>query len=174
MSIECRLIEVPLEPSSIPLPQLAEALIEEGLQRSRKVDCFDFVPSDYRVMYRVLDTLTRGRFCEWGSGMGIITGLAEMLGFEAEGVEISGELAEVSRQLLHDFQLTAPILTGDYHEIETTADWYFTYCWPGQTWRVEQRFLAIAPDHARLLICNGAADLRCKVRSSGNEVPPGG
>jgi hypothetical protein len=30
--------------------------------------------------------------------------------------------------------------------------------------RTEQRFLEIAPDHARLLICHGAEDVRSKVK----------
>lgn len=170
----CRLLETALESSEAPLPQVAESLIAEGLQRSRQIDCFDFVPSDYRVVYRVLDSLPRGRFCEWGSGMGIVTALAELLGFDAAGVEISVELAEASRRLLRTFHLTAPILTGDYYDIETAADWYFTYCWPGQVGRVEERFLEIAPAHARLLICHGAADVRCKIRASDDGSQTGG
>jgi hypothetical protein len=49
-------------------------------------------------------------------------------------------------------------------ELAILADYYFTYCWPGQMSQVEERFLEIAPANARLLICHGAEDIRCKVK----------
>ena len=108
--------------------------------------------------------MPRGRFCEWGSGMGIVTGLAEMLSFDACGIEINEEMAAASRELLTDFGLSATIKTGDYLKISHDADIYFTYCWPGQMPRVEKHFLSATPRHARLLICHGAQDIRCKVK----------
>ncbi len=60
--------------------------------------------------------IPRARFCEWGSGIGVVTAMAEMLGFEACGIEIDAPLAAASRELLRDFKLSAPIETGDYLE----------------------------------------------------------
>jgi hypothetical protein len=160
--------EIPLTPSDAPLPERAAAFIEEGLRRSKGIDCFDFIPSDYRVVYGALGVVAVGRFCEWGSGIGIVTGLAAMLGFGAMGIELHAELAAASRELLADFGLKATIVTGDYLERADQADVYFVYCWPGQMNRVEERLERIAPAHARLLICHGAEDVRCKVKTPGH------
>ena len=158
------LAELPVNPIHGPLPRRSAELIRQGIELARSIDCFDFVPSDYAVVHGVLASLRRGRFEEWGSGIGIVTGLAELLGFEAHGIELHSELAKNSRQLLADFGLSATIETGDYFEIDHPADVYFTYCWPGKMQRTEQRFMETAPNHARLLICHGAEDVRCKVK----------
>jgi hypothetical protein len=149
-----------------PLTRRATQFINEGLRRAQEIDCFDFIPSNYRVFHAVLAALPRGRFCEWGSGMGIATGLAEMLGFTAHGIEIDAPLAAASRRLLADFGLSATIDTGDYLQIDHPADVYFTYCWPSRMPAAEQRFLSAAPQHAQLLICHGAEDIRRKVKQS--------
>ena len=158
------LVELPLNPFHGPLPRRSAEFIRQGLQRARSIDCFDFVPSDYAVVHGVLASLRRGRFEEWGSGIGIVTGLAEMLGFEAHGIELHPALADAARLLLGDFGLSATIETGDYFQIDRPADVYFTYCWPGRMVRTEQRFMDTAPNHARLLICHGAEDVRSKVK----------
>ncbi len=160
------LIEVPLTPALVVLPPRGTSLIREGLSRSRTVACFDFVPCNYEVFYGTLAALPPGVFCEWGSGMGIATGLAELLGFQSHGIEFNADLAVASRQLLADFGFQATVETGDYLVLESRADVFFTYCWPGQMERVKQRFEEIAPDEARLLICHGAEDIRCMIRSA--------
>lgn len=156
--------EIQLDSPVRAISKPVSEFIDEGLRRSKKIDCFDFVPSNYQVVYSVLDTMPRGRFCEWGSGIGIVTGLADMLGFDACGIEINEQMASASRELLVDFSLSATIETGDYFEISQEADIYFTYCWPGQMSRVEQHFLSTTQTHAMLLICHGAEDVRCKVK----------
>jgi hypothetical protein len=156
--------EVPLSPPVESMPGSAAEFVAEGLRRGRSVDCFDFVPSDADAVYAALAALPRGRFCEWGSGMGIVTGLAAMLGFDACGIEIDATLAAASRELLADFELPATIETGDYFDRRCDADVYFAYSWAAQRPRVEQHFLSVAPDRARLLVCHGAKDVRCKVK----------
>jgi hypothetical protein len=158
------LIAIEISKVSAPMPELAARFVEEAVRRSRSINCFDFVPSNAENLHAVLASLPRGRFCEWGSGMGIGVGLATMLGFAASGVEIHRELVEESRRLLTDYQLAATITLGDYFEHPQLADYYFTYCWPGQMNRVEQLFWDAAPHQAKLLICHGADDLRCKVK----------
>ena len=157
--------------SDTPLSERATAFVEAGRSRFSAVDCFDFVPSDYGQVWRVLDSLPRGRFCEWGSGHGIVTGLAEMLGFDACGIELDAALAAASRELLADFGLSARIETGDYFLSECRADVYFVYCWPGKTAATETRFKTISPPQARLLICHGQSDIRSKVRSPAGDEP---
>lgn len=159
------LIEIPLTPARVVLPPRGTSLIREGLTRSRTIACFDFVPCNYEVFYATLAALPPGVFCEWGSGLAIATGLAELLGFRSHGIELGAALAVASRQLLADFGFQATVETGDYLVLESRADVYFTYCWPGQMEQVKQRFEDIAPDEARLLICHGAEDIRCMIRT---------
>lgn len=156
--------EIPLNSSIRVISKSVSEFIDEGLRRSKTIDCFDFVPSDYQIAYAILYAMPRGRFCEWGSGMGIVTGLADMLSFDACGIEINKQMAAASRKLLADFGLSATIKTGDYLEISHDADIYYTYCWPSQMLHVQKHFLSAAPKHARLLICHGAQDIRCKVK----------
>ena len=79
-----------------------------------------FVPSDYAHVYRVLwgveeADLAPGRlFCEWGSGFGVVTCLAAMLGFDAFGIEVEGELVEEARRLADDFELSVEFVHGSF------------------------------------------------------------
>jgi hypothetical protein len=157
--------EIPLISTVRAMSKSVSQFIDEGLRRSKTIDCFDFVPSNYQMVYAVLQSMPRGRFCEWGSGIGIITGLADTLGFDACGIEIDEQLASASHEFLADFGLSATIKTGDYYEISHDADIYFTYCWPGQIPRVEQHFLSATPDQAKLLIYYSAKDVRCNVKA---------
>src|SRR5262245_14922196 len=67
-----------------------------------------FVPSDYNAAYAGLVALEASGllaglwFCEWGSGFGVVSCLAAMLGFEAWGIEAEGDLVEEARQLAED------------------------------------------------------------------------
>lgn len=164
------LVEEPFSLSDRPLSPVAEEFIADGRSRFKSVYCFDFVPSDYELAWRVLDAQSRGRFCEWGSGFGIVTGLAEMLGFDAVGMELDASLVQASRKLLSDHGLSARIETADYFGTSKTADVYFVYCWPGKTQATEAQFEATSPPGARLLICHGQSDIRCKLRDEESAV----
>lgn len=158
------LVELPLPLTDAVLSPQARTFIAAGQARFRTVDCFDFVPSDYAFVWRMLAALPPARFCEWGSGFGIVTGLAEMLGWNACGLEIDARLADASRCLLAEFGLTAPILTADYLSSARPADVYFVYCWPGKIAETEDHFERIAPRGAKLLISYGENDFRCQAR----------
>jgi protein-L-isoaspartate O-methyltransferase len=162
------LTEIPLIINDSPVPEFVEELAREALKRSKAIDCFDFVASSHAMVYRVLEALPRGSWCEWGSGIGINTGIAALLGFNATGIELDPNLAEASRKLLDAFGLRATIHQGSYFEIPVTADYYYVYCWPSQMNAVEDHFLANSPASAKLLICHGAEDVRCKVKAQHN------
>jgi len=152
--------EIQLNLLTIPLPERAARFVTDGVERGKSVDWFDFVASDYAVVYTLLSALQRGRFCEWGSGLGVVTGLAEMLGYSATGVEIHEPLVQASRELLAEHGLQSSIECGDYHERADAAELYFTYCWPNRVVRTTERFHEIAPPGSRLLIYYGPADIR--------------
>jgi hypothetical protein len=114
-------IDVPETPA---LPSRAAEFIREG---SARIDSFieshrsllGFVPSDFAGLYHVLRELRDGcgvaeRFCEWGSGFGVVAGLAVMLGYEAWGIEIRPALVRESTCLLADHGLEAEILEGSF------------------------------------------------------------
>jgi hypothetical protein len=129
------------------------------------LDAFGIVASRHSHVYRLLDALPRGTFCEWGSAMGVNLGIAAMLGYKATGIELEPAVADASRQLLADFGLEATVLTGSYYDIDQAADYYYVYCWPTEMTAVQTHFVGKAPDAAKLLICHGAEDIRCKVKS---------
>jgi hypothetical protein len=71
-----------------------------------------YVPCDHELVYRGLAALRRDagngrRFVEFGSGFGIVTGMAASLGFEAHGIEIDRQLVAASRELLAAHSLRA-------------------------------------------------------------------
>jgi hypothetical protein len=159
-----KLAEVHVPPTAGAMSARFAGFVEEGLERGTAIDCFDFIPSNARVFLATLDSMPRGRLCEWGSGIGIGIGIAAMLGFESVGIEIDPALAGAARKLLADYRLTATVETGSYFDVHHDADVYFNYSWPSQRRRVEEHFLSVAPNNSRLLICNGAQDIRCKIK----------
>lgn len=152
--------EISLMPLKTGLSQIASAFVEEGRRIAKQVSCFDFVPSNYELAWSTLDALPRGRFCEWGSGLGIVTGLAELLGFDAYGIETDADLCRQSRQLFESHGLKAPIYQGDYFQSALRADYYYVYCWPSVLELTEELFGRIAQPNSLLLICYGQDDIR--------------
>ncbi len=155
------LMEIPVEVPDLEIPNAVQNFLMDGRRRFSSISCFDFVPSNYENAYRYLSTISRGRFCEWGSGLGIVVGLAELLGFTASGIELNQPLAEMSRLFLADHGLQSPIYTGSYHEIEVPADYYYTYCWPSHYVSTKERFASSTPEHAKLIFCDGQDRISC-------------
>jgi hypothetical protein len=60
-----------------------------------------FVAADYDAVFDALVALrgTGRRFLEWGSATGVITIMADLLGYESFGIELDASLVEVSRDL---------------------------------------------------------------------------
>ena len=82
----------------------------------RQTDWHPFVPGEYE---RVLDILLelRGdhlKFLEWGSATGVITIMADLLGFEAYGIEIDADLVDVARELAAKYDSNARFAAGSF------------------------------------------------------------
>ena len=110
-----------------PLPVKVSAYLTEANRRidrlfasGRNKRMPRFIPSDAIAIYNALDFITRedfplGRvYCEWGSGYGIGSCFAALLGYEAYGVEIEPELAKASVELADDFDINIQIINDDY------------------------------------------------------------
>lgn len=112
--------EQELEPA---LRARISALSEEGWEIWRRFDeevrqenWHPFVPADYD---HVLQTLLRLRapglrFLELGSATGVITIMADMLGYEAYGIELDGKLVDVARELAQRFHSGARFAAGSF------------------------------------------------------------
>jgi hypothetical protein len=75
-----------------------------------------FVAADYeRVLQTLLALRAPGlRFLEWGSAPGVITIMADLLGFEAYGIELDSSLVRVARSLAARFQSRARFAVGSF------------------------------------------------------------
>ncbi len=144
-------------------------LCEEGLaisarlEGARQGEWHHFVPGDYdTVLQALLGIRARGgRFLELGSATGVIAIMADLLGFEACGIEIAPELVAEARGLAERYGSAARFATGSfipagYSWVSETGDtrmgtvgigapayaelryeladfdWVYAYPWPGE------------------------------------------
>lgn len=196
------LVDITVVPYQGPLPDRATAYIEAAriqidhfhyLQRGTKYPAF--VPSDFAAVYRVLRAIHEQhlapgrRFCEWGSGFGIEAGLADMLGFDAYGIEIEEELVVEAERLAEHFQLAPQFVCGSlvprggddlatpsedfswlhphaddaYDDLGLEADDFdliFAYPWPGEEQAIDDLFERFAATGALLLTYHGVQGIR--------------
>jgi hypothetical protein len=98
-----------------------EALQEEGraifdrFERDvRSIEFHPFKPANYaHVVDRLLPFAGEGkRFLEWGSATGVIAIAADLLGFDAYGIEIDAALVEVARDLARRHGSSARFAAG--------------------------------------------------------------
>ncbi|MEO2022436.1 MAG: hypothetical protein ABGX05_11500 [Pirellulaceae bacterium] len=155
-----------------------------------------FVACDYQHVFLAMQYLKQSgelrgrRFCEWGSGFGVVAGLAAMHNFLAYGIEVEPLLVAESRVLLQEFNLDVEIAQGSFIADHvspprlqqegmawvdlTTADGYhhldlepidfdlcFVYPWPGEERFVRELFDSMAAPGAMLLAYLGAGEIAC-------------
>jgi hypothetical protein len=79
-------------------------------------DFHPFVPAEYeKVLESVLPYRRKGlKFLEWGSATGVIAIMADLLGFEAYGIELDGQLFDLSLALAHRFESRATFAKGSF------------------------------------------------------------
>ena len=78
-----------------------------------------FVAADYDVVRAALQRLAaqrpaRGRFLEWGSASGIITVMADIVGFDACGIELDAALVDTARALAARHGSRARFVAGSF------------------------------------------------------------
>ena len=100
--------------------EVADKRLDLFFEKLRGAQIPRFVPSDFIAVYHTLASIAEqnvapsNNFCEWGSGFGVITCLAAMLGFKAYGIEINQELVQEARQLAKDFDLSTEFACASY------------------------------------------------------------
>jgi len=164
----------------------ATARIDAFFEERWQEPIVGFVPSDFDRLWPALaalqeQSLAHGtRFCEWGSGFGVVAGLAAKLGFDAHGIEIEGDLVAAARELLAAHGLSVKLTTGSFippggegmarikaemawlltegadgHALlgREPTDWdvVFAYPWPGEEHVIERLFDRYARPGALLL-----------------------
>jgi hypothetical protein len=75
-----------------------------------------FVAADYRVVLEALIPLRQPglKFLEWGSATGVITIMADLLGFDAYGIELDGDLVDQARELARATGSGATFTAGSF------------------------------------------------------------
>lgn len=100
-----------------------DRIIQEGWSRwerfdeeVRQKDFHPFVPANPRVVLEALrpHAAPGVRFLECGSGMGVITVLADLLGFDACGIELDAQLAREAEELARAAGSAARFVTGSF------------------------------------------------------------
>lgn len=165
-----------------------EALVREGaaafdrLARSHKGAFPNLIQADSRGAREFLRDLRPPgpAFLELGSGLGIITIIADLLGYDAYGIEIEPRLVDESYRLAEtcgsaatfiegsfvppDFQEEVELLNADSHTVTTGADAYeemgmdfsdfdllFVHPWPDEIEWLHSLSRRHAAPHAALL-----------------------
>ena len=118
--------EIELSLEIAPLPDDVAALLDQADEVHQRFirDNSDwgtgFFPSDYVTVYHALvaimqhDFATGSSFCEWGSGLGVVTNLADMQGWQACGIEINRDLVDGAIDLAEVFGLQAEFVHGSF------------------------------------------------------------
>jgi hypothetical protein len=75
-----------------------------------------YVPADYDRVLAALTALWRPglRFLEWGSATGVVTIMADLLGFDACGIELDEELVEVAEAMAGRYGSSARFVAGSF------------------------------------------------------------
>jgi hypothetical protein len=108
-----------LNASGNALARLVEA-VGERLLALPQSEHHGFIGSDLlaanRVLSRIRDEgLARGSvFCEWGSGLGGVCGVAALNGFDAFGIEIQEKFVASANSIAEDLELNMTFAEGTF------------------------------------------------------------
>jgi hypothetical protein len=138
-----RLVEVELTLADDPLPHNIERLLADAqvridrLEDTTRAAIPAFVPSDFQLVYRALGSIrstrlaTGTRLVEWGSGIGAVTCLAVLAGYDAVGIEIEPALVAIAEDLARAHGIDAEFALGSFvpHGAQPRLDWTGGVSW---------------------------------------------
>jgi hypothetical protein len=167
---------LPLPIHEGPLPPRDEAFladaagdVHELVGRTGDGRVVEFQPGNYGLLARALRGIREegvaagDRFLEWGSGLGIATGVAALTGFSARGIEIEPGLVEDARRIAAEHAIDATFAVESYRvddPVPIDADLVYAYPWPAEEKFVFAEFERRAPEGGLLLTFHGGGDLR--------------
>ncbi len=105
------------------LSERIDVLCEEGREFWHRFDAevrqdnwHPFVAADYDSVRSTLLSLRKPglRFLEWGSATGVITIMADLMGFDSSGIELDSSLVQVARDLAARSGSNARFATGSF------------------------------------------------------------
>jgi hypothetical protein len=202
------LVDVPIPHDDRPLPHKVQRFLKEADIRVNEAlhesHTPAFVPSDYEGVFRSLRALVDGpllrgqQFLEWGSGLGVATSLAALLGFETHGIETDWSLVEGARELAEAFDLPAEFVhgsfvpeegeakllaAGDYSWLNTASDYayddiglepddfdiIYAYPWPDEEEATAKLFHRYGGVGAVLLTFKGGDGFRLRRKVEGKK-----
>jgi hypothetical protein len=90
------------------------AIFERFERDVRQHSFHPFKPADYTKIVAALLPFrdSCSTFLEWGSATGVIAITADLLGFDACGIEVDGALVDIARELAHRHGSAARFATG--------------------------------------------------------------
>lgn len=172
-------VAVTPEAAELPVPHFVDLFIRDAEDRAEaygdRAGGGSFVPSDTRYAFQVLQWLLRSgalskgaAFLEWGSGQGLASIFASLLGLSAVGVELDEELVRESTALAARYDASARFIHGSYDPatpgVKTVTARHraavYVYPWPGEETYFLQLFHATASPGALLLMCLGPEEVR--------------
>lgn len=164
--------------------------ISARISGAREGQWHSFVPADYSAVLQALLGLRQqgGRLLEMGSATGVVAIMADILGFEACGIEIAPELVVEARGLAERHGSGARFATGSflpagYEWVSETGDtrmgsvgigepayaelgydladfdWVYAYPWPGEAEVLHDVVRRCGAPHAKLLLHGYAGGL---------------
>lgn len=115
------------EKTNLPLDAADQQLLNEFRELWKKADVIwdkhqdnpafeSYVSADYEEVFQaLLDLRGEGiRFVEWGSGLGVVTIMADRMGFEAWGIEAKDLLIGFAEQLAEELGSEADFAHGSF------------------------------------------------------------
>ncbi|QDT04416.1 Mg-protoporphyrin IX methyl transferase [Rubripirellula lacrimiformis] len=194
----------PLSPEASELLRDADQRIVDFMRRGPLID--NFVVCDFRLVDAALEWIQREslasgeRFCEWGSGFGVVTMMAALRGWEASGIEVDPDLVDQAQALAEDHEIEANFAIGSfipaggeawipcdeqslhietdlhhgYDELEiqlSDVDLVFMYPWPGEHIHSEAIFDRYAAIGSLLLTYHGTECLQLQRKTGHPQAP---
>jgi len=178
--------------------------IQEYWDRWHKQPIEQYVACDFQYVWGALQSLLRRNiltgksFVEWGSGFGVVTGLAWYSGLSAVGIEAELFLVEEGRKLLKQHAIQAELWHGNFlpkgaeklaveqsdhpslfHQVPSAYDQndcaiddfaiVFAYPWPGEEHFQKEVFCRYAATDALLLMFRGPYQIELYQQRFSNE-----